>query len=97
MRILRRSRLSSLLERWHPGHHAEVRERLVKLARRLADNRHGCEPDFCLQYATKWLHIVRMSMDAVFHALADPVRRDLLDRLHAQNGQTLSELCEDGI
>ena len=33
-------------------------------------------------------------MDAVFKALADPTRRDLLDRLHAQNGQTLGELCE---
>lgn len=35
-----------------------------------------------------------MSMDAVFKALADPVRRQLLDRLHLRNGQTLSELCE---
>jgi len=35
-----------------------------------------------------------MGMDAVFRALADPVRRQLLDRLHARNGQTLSELCE---
>ena len=33
-------------------------------------------------------------MDAVFRALADPSRRRLLDRLQAQNGQTLSELCE---
>ena len=33
-------------------------------------------------------------MDAVFRALADPSRRLLLDRLHAQNGQTLNELCE---
>jgi DNA-binding transcriptional ArsR family regulator len=32
-------------------------------------------------------------MDAVFKALADPSRRQLLDRLHARNGQTLSELC----
>lgn len=32
-------------------------------------------------------------MDAVFRALADPTRRALLDRLHAQNGQTLVELC----
>jgi DNA-binding transcriptional ArsR family regulator len=47
-----------------------------------------------LEQATKWLHIVAMSMDAVFRALADPVRRRLLDRLHRQNGQTLSELCE---
>jgi DNA-binding transcriptional ArsR family regulator len=35
-----------------------------------------------------------MSMDAVFKALADPVRRQLLDRLYARNGQTLRELCE---
>jgi len=34
-----------------------------------------------------------MSMDAVFRALADPVRRQLLDRLRARNGQRLSELC----
>lgn len=33
-------------------------------------------------------------MDKVFKALADPVRRLLLDRLHADNGQTLGELCE---
>jgi DNA-binding transcriptional ArsR family regulator len=37
---------------------------------------------------------IRMSMDAVFRALADPVRRRLLDRLRARNGQTLGELCE---
>src|ERR1700733_850019 len=35
-----------------------------------------------------------MSMDAVFRALADPVRRQLLDSLRARNGQTLRELCE---
>src|SRR5579864_258275 len=34
-----------------------------------------------------------MSMDAVFRALADPSRRQLLDSLHARNGQTLGELC----
>jgi DNA-binding transcriptional ArsR family regulator len=32
--------------------------------------------------------------DKVFKALADPGRRLLLDRLHANNGQTLSQLCE---
>ncbi|HVY98552.1 MAG TPA: metalloregulator ArsR/SmtB family transcription factor [Dongiaceae bacterium] len=32
--------------------------------------------------------------DAVFRALADASRRQLLDRLHRRNGQTLLELCE---
>lgn len=32
-------------------------------------------------------------IDKIFKALADPSRRQLLDRLHAKNGQTLSELC----
>ncbi len=32
-------------------------------------------------------------MDKVFKALADPGRRQLLDRLHANNGQSLGELC----
>ncbi len=34
-------------------------------------------------------------MAGVFKALADPTRRRLLDRLHADNGQTLRGLCED--
>jgi DNA-binding transcriptional ArsR family regulator len=33
--------------------------------------------------------------DNVFKALSDSSRRLLLDRLYANNGQTLSELCED--
>jgi DNA-binding transcriptional ArsR family regulator len=32
--------------------------------------------------------------DKVFKALADPSRRQLLDRLHRKNGQTLAELSE---
>ena len=32
-------------------------------------------------------------MDKVFKALADPSRRRLLDRLRADNGQTLRQLC----
>jgi DNA-binding transcriptional ArsR family regulator len=34
-------------------------------------------------------------VDEVFKALADPSRRKLLDELHENNGQTLSELCKD--
>jgi len=33
-------------------------------------------------------------IDKVFKALADPSRRELLDRLHARSGQTLGELCK---
>jgi DNA-binding transcriptional ArsR family regulator len=32
-------------------------------------------------------------MDEIFKALADTSRRELLDRLRVQNGQTLGELC----
>lgn len=34
------------------------------------------------------------NMNDVFRALADPTRRELLDRLRAENGQALGELCE---
>jgi len=33
-------------------------------------------------------------VDKVFKALADPNRRQLLDRLHGESGQTLGELCQ---
>jgi DNA-binding transcriptional ArsR family regulator len=33
-------------------------------------------------------------LDKVFRALADPVRRLLLDRLRVENGQMLGQLCE---
>lgn len=35
-----------------------------------------------------------MDNDKVFKALGDPTRRQLLDQLCEQNGQTLSQLCE---
>jgi len=35
-----------------------------------------------------------MSDDRVFRALADASRRQLLDRLHRKNGQTLGDLCK---
>jgi DNA-binding transcriptional ArsR family regulator len=34
-------------------------------------------------------------MDKAFKALADASRRTLLDRLRAENGQTLGQLCAD--
>jgi len=38
--------------------------------------------------------LAAMNDDAVFRALADASRRQLLDALHAHNGQTLGELCQ---
>jgi len=36
---------------------------------------------------------VAEDLSLVFKALADPTRRQLLDRLHERNGQTLGQLC----
>lgn len=36
----------------------------------------------------------RPDTDVLFKALADPGRRKLLDLLHANDGRTLSDLCE---
>jgi DNA-binding transcriptional ArsR family regulator len=33
------------------------------------------------------------AVDELFHALAAPARRAILDELHERNGQTLFELC----
>ena len=34
-------------------------------------------------------------MDSIFKALADPTRRQLLDRLYTRDGQTLGALCTE--
>jgi DNA-binding transcriptional ArsR family regulator len=36
---------------------------------------------------------MKKGLDEVFKALADESRRELLDRLRAENGQTLGDLC----
>jgi uncharacterized protein YndB with AHSA1/START domain len=47
-----------------------------------------------LTYAGNHLHNCRVTgEDNVFRALADPTRRELLDRLRERNGQTLGQLC----
>ncbi len=38
--------------------------------------------------------MVAFGVDAVFKALSDPSRRQLLDRLRRRNGQTVTELCQ---
>lgn len=39
-------------------------------------------------------HTVQRAMDSVFHALASPARRQLLDRLFEDDGLSLGALCE---
>jgi DNA-binding transcriptional ArsR family regulator len=34
-------------------------------------------------------------MDVIFKALADPTRRQLLDRLYSRDGQSLGALCNE--
>src|SRR5882757_8151871 len=41
---------------------------------------------------SSWTRLLGTGLDKVFKALGDPSRRQLLDRLHADNGQTLGEL-----
>jgi DNA-binding transcriptional ArsR family regulator len=38
---------------------------------------------------------MEQDLDKVFKALADVSRRQLLDRLHADNGQTLGQQCQN--
>lgn len=38
--------------------------------------------------------LIRTDDDLLFKALADPSRRTLMDLLHANDGQTLGQLCE---
>ena len=63
------------------------------LALWLVLRQHATFGAFNLTYAAKWMHNGVMELDKVFKALADPSRRQLLDQLYANNGQTLNELC----
>jgi DNA-binding transcriptional ArsR family regulator len=47
------------------------------------------QPNGCLSW-----FVMGSDLDKVFKALAAPERRLLLDRLRADNGQTLGQLCE---
>jgi len=47
----------------------------------------------CLKLVTVAVATRSADIDRVFKALADPGRRHLLDLLHRNSGQTLSELC----
>jgi DNA-binding transcriptional ArsR family regulator len=52
---------------------------------------HNRQVNTCL-LDSSGMHESMRQIDDVFKALADPVRRELLDRLHAKNGQMLSAL-----
>src|SRR6516165_1182967 len=52
------------------------------------------QPRSSLSSGNQTVPYVGMDDDAVFRALADASRRQLLDRLHGRNGQTLGELCQ---
>jgi DNA-binding transcriptional ArsR family regulator len=54
----------------------------------------SCHAGFHLPNEPRYRDVPMKAIDKVFKALADPSRRELLDRLHAKNGQTLSELCQ---
>lgn len=47
-----------------------------------------------MTYRQLYGSLLEMRDDAFFKALADRSRRQLLDRLHEKNGQTLGDLCE---
>jgi hypothetical protein len=53
-----------------------------------------CDASTCSHLAACDMPKTAIEMDRVFKALADSRRRKLPDRLHADNGKTLSELCE---
>jgi DNA-binding transcriptional ArsR family regulator len=77
------------------------RKRVVPTGRWLVNSRKlprqrilTCNHMVAISRATGELRISNMDDESVFRALADASRRQLLDRLHARNGQTLGELCQ---
>jgi uncharacterized protein YndB with AHSA1/START domain/DNA-binding transcriptional ArsR family regulator len=53
------------------------------------------QPNGCLWSCSLMAaYLERQGMDDVFKALADPHRRQLLDKLNKRNGQSLRELCD---
>jgi DNA-binding transcriptional ArsR family regulator/plasmid stabilization system protein ParE len=81
--------LDEFSERGRPGPDAGLRELIVPFGVGAYVIRYRVDP--------KTVLIARISMAARTadgKALADPVRRGLLDALHGRGGQTLAELCE---